>query len=215
MPAIPTASGARNPYQQGCLFDPICFLKQVEALHGQFQFLVYSSFIAALLVASIIMKLSPGPAGTDWLMLFSLVTGLRIYFGLVRNNHRFNLITACEWYGTFLIGSFIAGALWCYLGLGVIAGLNLQAIDLIYLHAVNVLVISSLTAGALYACRTSLLGVLAFSLPAVVPYALYLAAQEEFYLPTLGTLFLIYYLFLLVLALGQCHQPARDTRAAA
>ncbi|MDX1518772.1 MAG: hypothetical protein R3318_01525 [Gammaproteobacteria bacterium] len=165
-------------------------------------------------MSSIILKLAPGHASLDWLILFTIITGLRVYFGLVRINHRLSINTACEWYGCFLLGSFVSGGLWCYLGLSVIPGLQVQAIDYVFLHAMNVLFIAGLTASTLFAFRHSMLAMLAFSLPAVVPYAVYLAVQANPYLPVLGTVFLIIYLFMLLNVLNHCQKQVQETGTA-
>jgi len=210
MPADKLNTAAPIARQQILLFRPACFLKQVEQLREGFQTAIYASFIAALLITSILLKIIPTSSSIDWLILFSIFTGVRVYFGLIRNNHQFSIVTASEWYGFFLIGCIVSGSMWCYMGLGLIPNLELQPFEIIYLHAINILFIAGLTAGAMIAYKVSILALFAFSLPAIVPYAIYLVVQDDFYTPVLGTVFLIYYLFILMLGISNYQKTAQE-----
>lgn len=195
-------------------FGPACFLTQISRLRSQFQTAIYSSFIAALLISSIMLKLSSVPAALDWLLLFTLVTGVRIYFGLIRHAKNQTIRTASEWYGFFLLGCLASGVLWSYLGISVIPGLHLAMMDLVFMHALCILFIAGLSAGAMFTYRFSLPALLAFSLPAVVPYGIYLAIQDGFYLPIFGMVFLIYYLFIVLIASHHSQKVLTNIRIA-
>lgn len=210
MPENKLNSSAPITRQQILLFRPVCFLKQLEQLREGFQTAIYASFVAALLITSILLKIIPTSSSIDWLILFSVVTGVRVYFGLIRNNHQFSIVTASEWYGYFLIGCFVSGGMWCYMGLVLIPNLELQPFEIIYLHAINILFIAGLTAGAMITYKMSILALFTFSLPAIVPYAIYLVMQDDLYTPVLGTVFLIYYLFILMLGISNYQKTAQE-----
>lgn len=200
-----------SPQQAPAVFDPGVFLDQVEVLQQQFARAVFPSAVAAFLSACIIYKFSSDSACLYWLIVFAFITGLRIYHGLVRGREQESIVGASEWYSLFLLGCIMAGSMWSYLGIAVIAALEMGRLELAFLHSINVLFIAGLTAGALLSYRTSFLAFLVFSLPAVVPYGIYLAVQPDSYQPIPGILLLMYFLFLLMIGFNnRLNQPLSD-----
>ncbi|MCG8324749.1 MAG: hypothetical protein MI673_04465 [Thiotrichales bacterium] len=212
MPETRTRTSAPAAAQPATAFDPVCFLKQIEVLHGQLPTALYASFIAALLAASVCLKLAPGNAAIDWLILYTLMTGVRVYFGLIRNQHQHTIVTASEWCGYFILGCFMSGCMWAWFGMALVPALEVPYLEAVFLHAVVILFIAALTAGAVITYRASQLAMLAFTLPAVVPYAVFLIAQESVHLAVLGTLFLMYFLFMILIGSRYASRPASTTR---
>ncbi len=189
--------------QPDTAFAPADFLSRIRSLRVQFRTSIYASVAAALLMASIISKFASLVVITDWLILFAIVSLARVYTGVLRHQGELSIRSASEWYIFFLLGCFAAGCLWAYLGMRILPGLALPAIDMLFLHALAILFIAGLTSGALYIYKNSLPGQFAFSVPAILPYSVYLIMQSDPYLPIFGTVFLIFFLFTLLLRLSQ------------
>ena len=179
------------------------FAKQVEVLFDQTTVALAATLVAAPILVSMFWDAAPRGPLIAWSALFLLVTAAR--YALV-HAYRRSPKTPHEtrrWLVMFLVGVTASGALWG-------ATMIFLVPDESIIHGgFATLWICGLSAGAVAALSALKSAYFAFSLPALVPSALYLLTRNDSMLVSMGGAELLFLAFVTLNAL-RMHRTLRD-----
>lgn len=174
-------------------------LKQLERLYSHSYLSYIATFFAAVLVFWLFQNIAEANVLTNWFILFSILTVIRIivswYFN--KSDHTDNMDI---WLLAFVAMSMISGTLWGVTGFLLVPEGVLTLLDSVLYHGMLLLFIVALITGSIITYSTSRMVYLCFSVPAIIPQCLLLISKGDKYHSFLGGFVLAYACIIFVIS---------------
>jgi signal transduction histidine kinase/CheY-like chemotaxis protein len=160
--------------------------RQVEVLYDQLPVALAASVAASLILIGVLWPATPAPALITWFVLLAVVSSLRaILARRYRRSGEDRQRQAGYWLNWFIAGTLVSGLLW---GAAIIF---LAPQDSTFHIWIAVLWVCGLTAGSIASLSSVKGAFFAFSVPALVPAAIYLMLTGDVFEDTIsGAIFL-------------------------
>jgi hypothetical protein len=167
---------------------------------------------AALALCMLLWDEAPRARLIAWAVVVLAHAGIRYAF-LLRLRTDPGLQTAHAVIGAFAAGAFTSGAIWGTAPLLLIPYHPARLIEFTLFNGLTLLVICGLAAGAALAYAASLRVLFCFTVPSLLPPALYLVSLGDGYNSALGGFIFLYFLFVSISALRMHVQIVGFARA--
>ncbi len=187
--------------------DSLMEQRQLSLLYEQASIAVWGSIATAIMIVMVLWPVTPYQLLLRWSVLFVMATAIRALLMHRYFKQQDKTGAAEEWFSRFDGTLFLSGTVW---GL---AGILLPPSDSAIYNALVSFCIVALVAGAVVTFSAHLRSVFAFSLPAIVPYSVYLLLQGNLPMVVLGFAFLIYLGFITSIAFRMRQGFIRDFAA--